>query len=228
MAGLQLLIMSLAPLFALAALVAFSIVTFFTILWYGLIAPTFNIDSGPGQIVTNIVCTLADQEASNSFSHPRLSAGKCVYQVLTGLGLNPLNAGNATGSIITSIANGLGNQSAADQAIYSATNYATFQCSGFDSVVDIMTGGVGDFTDAHNLDTINPSNYNFVAGVESCAPGDFFVDKNGKWGHTGLFVSVEGANIICLDANADGMGTVRDESTCRWPTSNIAGCLKSN
>ncbi len=228
MAGLQLIIMSLAPLFALAALVAFSIVTFFTILWYGLIAPTFNIDSGPGQIVANIVCTLAGQEAPGSSTNPRLAAGKCVFELLSKVGINPLNRENSGGVNFATFAQGLGNGAAAEEARYSAQTYGAFQCVGFDVVVNVMTGGSNGFTHAKYLNTIEPSGCNFVDGVGSCAPGDYFVDTGGDWGHTGLFVSLEGANIVCLDANSDGHGLVRDETTCRWPTSRIAGCLKCN
>lgn len=189
---------------------------------------TVQIDSGPSQIIANIVCSLAGTESPGSSSNPKLAAGKCVYEVLSGLGLNPLNKGNAVGAAVTTIANGLGNQEAAAEAVRSATDYLTFQCVGFDVVVSMMTGGSGGFSHAKLLDTIEPPGYHFVSGVGSCSPGDFFVDKNGDWGHTGLFVSLEGANIVCLDANSDGLGTVRDETTCRWPTNAIAGCLKAN
>ncbi len=219
---------NLLALLALAAAVTFGIIMFFVVIWSIIISPTVHLDSGPGQLVANIVCSLAGAEAPGNSSNPRLAAGKCVFELLSKAGINPLNKGNAAGAAFSSFETGLGNGTASDMARYSATQYGAFQCSGFDSVVDIMTGGVGDFTDAHNLDTINPSGYTFVAGVESCSPGDFFVDKNGTWGHTGLFVELAGAIIKCLDANFDGMGTVRDEKTCQWPTNRIAGCLKGN
>jgi len=215
-------------LLALSALVTICLVAFFTLVWYGLISPTFNIDSGAGELAINIACNLAGSEAPSESSNPKLAAGKCVFQLLDGLGINPLNKGNAVGAAFTSFATALGNQAAAAEAARSATEYLAFQCVGFDVVVSMMTGGGGTFTNAKDLDTIEPGGYDFVAGVGSCSPGDFFVDKNGTWGHTGLFVSVEGANIICLDANSDGHGLVRDEATCRWPTSRIAGCLKAN
>lgn len=215
-------------LLALSALVTISIIAFFTLVWYGIITPTFNIDSGAGELAINIACNLSGAEAPSESSNPRLAAGKCIFQLLDGLGINPLNKGNAVGSAFASFAAALGNPTAAAEAARSATDYLAFQCVGFDVVVSMMTGGGGSFTHAKLLDTIVPVGYKYVAGVGSCSPGDFFVDKNGDWGHTGLFVSVEGANIICLDANSDGKGLVRDEITCRWPTSRIAGCLKAN
>jgi hypothetical protein len=215
-------------LLALSAIVTICIVTFFTLIWYGLISPTFNIDSGAGELAISIACSLVGQESPNESSNPKLAAGKCVYELLTKAGINPLNKGNAVGVAFTSFSTALGNPAAAAEAARSATDYLAFQCVGFDVVVSMMTGGGGQFTHAKLLDTIEPAGYNYVAGVGNCAPGDFFVDKNGDWGHTGLFVSVEGANIICLDANSDGHGLVRDETSCRWPTSRIAGCLKAD
>ena len=201
--------------------------TSITLLYRGF-GDTINLDSGSAQqIISDIVCTLTGSEAPNSSSNSRLAAGKCVYQLLAKFNINPLNKGNASGGAFSSFSQSLGNQQAADEAKRSATNYATFQCSGFNMVVRVMTGEAADFTNAKDLDTITPSGLRFVAGVGSCSPGDFFVDKNGDWGHTGLFVDIAGANIICLDANSNGLGLVRDESTCRWPTNRIAGCLKN-
>lgn len=180
------------------------------------------------QIIANIVCTLGGAEAPGTSSNPRLAAGKCVYKLLTEAGINPLNSSNAAGPAFTSFSTGLGNGAAASEAQRSAQKYGAFQCVGFDVVVSMMTGGGGAFSDANLLDSIEPASYKFVAGVGSCSPGDFFVDKNGSFGHTGLYVAPAGANIVCMDANSDGRGTVRDDSTCRWPTNNIAGCLKRN
>jgi hypothetical protein len=99
--------------------------------------------------------------------------------LLDGLGINPLNKGNAVGAAFTSFATALGNPAAAAEAARSATDYLAFQCVGFDVVVSMMTGGGGEFSHAKLLDTIEPAGYDFVAGVGSCAPGDFFVDKMG-------------------------------------------------
>lgn len=180
------------------------------------------------QLAANIVCSLTSAVSPEGSSNPKLAAGKCVFELLSKAGINPLNRSNAAGPAFASFSTGLGNGAASEEAKRSATDYATFQCVGFDVVVSMMTGGGGEFSHAKFLDTIEPSGYRFVAGVGSCSPGDFFVDKNGAWGHTGLFVENAGANIVCLDANSDGLGTVRDETTCRWPTSAITGCLKSN
>jgi len=227
-AAVSILVGSLATLFASAAVVAAAIVGTLTLVWFGIISPTFQLDSSSSvqQVVGDIVCNLTGSEPPSSSANSKLAAGKCVYQLLTQFGLNPLNKGNATGGKFLSFAAGLGNQAAAAEAARSATKYLAFQCVGFDVVVDIMTGGQGGFTQASFLDTINPPGYTFVAGVGNCSPGDFFVDKNGAFGHTGLFVELAGANIVCLDANSDSNGLVRDETTCRWPTNKIAGCLK--
>lgn len=187
---------------------------------------TMKTDVGTSQAIANIVCTLIGSDVPSQSSNPRLAAGKCVYDLLSKAGVNPLNRGNTNSPGFKAFSAGLQNEAAAAEAKRSADSYATFQCSGFNMVVRVLTGESADFTNAKDLDTITPSGLRFVAGVGSCSPGDFFVDKNGDWGHTGLFVEVAGANIVCLDANADGRGTVRDEITCRWPTSRIAGCLK--
>lgn len=218
---------SLASLFVLAATWSLAVVAGFVLLFY-IFKTTTELYSGLSQTTANIVCSLAGAEAPSSSSNPKLAAAKCVFELLSKAGINPLNRGNAATAAFNSFATGLGNGAAAEEAQRSATNYATFQCVGFDIVVNMMTGGGNDFTNAKDLDTINPQGYDFVSGVGSCSPGDFFVDKNGTWGHTGLFVEDAGANIVCLDANSDGLGTVRDETTCRWPTNNIAGCLKAN
>ena len=190
---------------------------------------TIRLDSGIAENVANIVCTLAGEGAPNTSSNPKLAAGKCLAQLLSKFGINPLTENNAVGMAFNSFSAGLGNSAAAEEAKRSATSYKVFQCVGFDVVVDIMTGGSGTgFGDAKTLCDSPPSGYRPVFGVESCSPGDFFVDENGEYGHTGLFVSNDGPYIKCLDANGGGPGLVRDESSCVWPSSQIACCLKAN
>lgn len=187
---------------------------------------TSILDSGSGVLV-DIVCTLTGSTAPSAASNPQLSAGKCVYRLLTQFHLNPLNKNNASGTNFAAFSKGLGNGAAADVAQQSAQSFGAFQCVGLDTVVSIMTGGSSDFhQNAKDMLANPPPGYRPVYGATSCSPGDLFVDTGGTWGHTGLFVAPAGAVIKCIDANSDGYGTVRDETTCNWPTSRIAGCLK--
>lgn len=230
LAGLGAIIsMLFTTIFVPAMITVGSIILAFFLL-FQVFNTTIYTDSGTSiqQAISDIVCSITKSEAPSSSSNPKLAAAKCIYELLNTAQINPLNKSNASGANFNSFATALGNQLAASEISRSATEYLTFQCVGFDVAVDIMTGGSGGFTDAKDLDTNIPGGYSFKSGVDSCSPGDFFVDKNGKWGHTGVFVEPAGANIVCLDANSDGKGIVRDESTCRWPTSKIAGCLKKN
>lgn len=192
---------------------------------------TVRLDSGSAlqQVVGDIVCTLTGSEAPSKAGNPKLAAGKCVAQLLTQFGINPLTESNAVGAAFNSFSSGLGNGAAAAEAARSATSYKVFQCVGFDVVVDIMTGGSGTgWGNANTLLSSPPSGYKPVLGVGSCLPGDFFVDTSGVVGHTGIFVSNAGPYIKCMDANGGGPGLVRDESSCVWPSANVAGCLKKN
>jgi hypothetical protein len=218
----------LVTIVILAAAVSLILVTI-AFLLFQVFKTTINLDSGTAQITANIVCTLTGSGTPSSSSNPRLAAGKCIYQLLNQFHINPLNKGNAGGANFSAFATELGNGAAADVAQASAQQFGAFQCVGLDTVVSMMTGGSSAFyANAKDMLSNPPPGYHPVYGVGSCSPGDFFVDTGGTWGHTGLFVKPAGAVIICIDANSDGYGTVRDETTCQWPSSRIAGCLKKN
>jgi hypothetical protein len=218
----------LVMIFVLAATVSIVLIAVVFLL-FQVLKTTVNLDSGVAQLAANIVCNLTGSAAPNSSSNPQLAAGKCVYQLLSQFHINPLNRSNSAGVAFSAFSTSLGNGAAADVAQASAQQFGAFQCVALDTMVSVMTGGsVAFYANAKDMLSNPPPGYRPVFGVGSCAPGDFFVDTGGTWGHTGIFVENAGANIVCMDANSDGYGTVRDDTTCRWPTNKIAGCLKKN
>lgn len=185
-----------------------------------------SLDSGIGGIIGNILC-----DSGEGGGNSRARTAACIVEILSKCGINPLTAGNAQGSSWQCVLASTLAESALGELQYSATNYSVLQCVGFIVAVDAATGGLGrsaGFGHAKTLSTSVPKGYRFVAGVGSCAPGDFFVDVSGPWGHTGVFAGSAGAVIKCLDANGGGPGVVRGTDSCVWPASKIAGCLKRN
>jgi hypothetical protein len=221
LAFLQAAIMSLAPLFALAATIALGVTAFFALIWFGIISPSFKIDSGVGQVITSIIC-----DENGGDGNPSINTAMCIVKILSECGINPLTSGNANSSKWQCALAGLVAEDAMGVLKKSASDYAVLQCVGFVAAIDVAGGGSGQFPHAKLMDAIHPSNYRFVGGVGSCSPGDIFVDKNGDWGHTGIFMGVTGPTIKCIDANGGGPGQVRGVEECTWLTSKIAGCLK--
>lgn len=182
---------------------------------------TFKLDSGVGQAIVGILC-----DESGGGENSTINTAMCIAKILSDCGINPLSSGNANSSKWQCALASVIADDVMAELKRSASSYAVLQCVGFVAAIDISTGGSGAFPDAKNMDTIHPSNYRFVAGVGSCSPGDIFVDKNGDWGHTGIFVALSGPTIKCVDANGGGPGVVRGVESCTWLSSKIAGCLK--
>jgi hypothetical protein len=188
---------------------------------------TINIDSGVGQAITSILCEESSEGATGSTGgNSSTKTAACIVKILSDCAINPLTSGNANSSKWQCALASLVAQDAMEELKRSATSYSVLQCVGFVAAIDIANGGTGQFPDAKNMDTIHPSNYKWVSGVGSCSPGDIFVDKNGAWGHTGIFLSNAGPYIKCMDANGGGPGVVRGQDSCQWPSNKIAGCLK--
>ena len=186
----------------LPALIAVGAIVGGFFLLYQIFNTTIRLDSGPGGLIVDIVCSLAGTGAPSGASNSKLAAGKCVYQLLSKFGINPLTESNAVGAAFNSFSAGLGNGAAAAEAARSATSYKVFQCVGFDVVVDIMTGGAGWGGATPTLPS-PPSGYKPVFGVGSCSPGDFFVDTSGAVGHTGILSAMR---VHILNAWTNGGG----------------------
>lgn len=207
----------------LSAAVALGLLAFFMIFFNIFTKLPWDIDSAPGNLnLLNLVCDKTGQG-----DNPTINVAVCIAQILSDANLNPLTKSGVLSGLWQSIIAALSSfGGAAERLHYSANQYLTLQCSGLNSAIDVALGGSGHFSDANLLDTIEPPGYHFSPGVGSCSPGDFFVDKNGKWGHTGVYVSDGGPYIQCVDANSDGKGLVRGPDSCVWEKSKIAGCLK--
>ncbi len=188
---------------------------------------SIDLDSGAGQVISSILCDQNSTEAGGASSgNQATKTAACIVKILTDCAINPLTSSNANSSKWQCALASLVAQDAMEELKRSATSYSVLQCVGFVAAVDIASGGTGSFPNAKDMDTIHPSNYKWVSGVGSCSSGDIFVDKNGTWGHTGIFLSNGGPYIQCMDANGGGPGVVRGQGSCQWPSNNIAGCLK--
>lgn len=205
--------------FILAATVAIILVATTAILFY-VFKTTLTLDSGVGQQIVSILC---DEDAGNS----EVAAAACIVQILSECSLNPLTSSNANTPAWQCALAGLVAADAMEILKDSATSYTYVQCVGFVRAVDVATGGSGaGWGDAKTLDDSPPGGYTFVSGVGSCSPGDVFVDNNGDFGHTGIFLEHNGPIIKCMDANGGGPGLVRGADSCTWLSSNVVGCLK--
>lgn len=211
----------LVTLFLLAAAVALILVASVAIMFY-VFKTTITLDSNVGQRIVSILC---DESAGNS----EINAAACIVKILSDCSLNPLTSSNANTPAWQCALAGLVAADAMEILKDSATSYTYVQCVGFVRAVDVATGGPGaGWGDAKTLDDSPPEGYTFVSGVGSCSPGDVFVDNNGDFGHTGIFLEHNGPIVKCMDANGGGPGLVRGADSCTWLSPNIAGCLKKN
>ena len=209
---------AIAALFVQALMIAGIFLLSFMLI-FQIFKATVNLDSGVGKFIVNVVC---DESGNGNAS---VNAAACIAKVLSDCSLNPLTAGNSNTPTWQCVLASLLADDVTAELKRSATSYSVLQCVGLVAAVDIATGGSGGFPNAKDMDSTHPGSYEFHSGVGSCRPGDFFVDKNGTWGHTGVFIELAGPYIKCIDANGGGPGVVRDANTCVWPSSNIAGCL---
>lgn len=234
-AGIAAMLFSLAAVFVSAFVWSFSIIVVGGLLTF-FVNTTINLDSSAAQLVANVICAVAGESGetgqggadTGGGGNAALRTASCIHKILTDCGINPLTSSNANSSRwqCTVAQAALVAAGALEELKRSATSYDVLQCVGLIASVDIALGGSGGFGNAKDLETNKPGNYQYVSGVGNCRPGDFFVDKNGDWGHTGVFVSNAGPYIKCIDANGGGPGVVRDSNSCVWPTDKIAGCLK--
>ncbi len=240
LAFLQAMLLSLVPLFTLAAGLSLAIVAFMTLMWYGFISPTFNLDSGVNQLLTNILCendasgssseTVESSETvgSTSKSGKVASCANCLVKALTecyGSGMISSEKINSIG-IKCIVAKAI-IQSSADAISASATQFNWLQCVGFTRAAAICAGGdLEKNSEGRAAGYINnaPRGYRYSSGPGSCRPGDLGL-IDGDIGHIFVWGNANGpAMVDAIDANYVCDGCVSAKNPI--PYSSIAGCLK--
>lgn len=226
LAFLQGIILSLAPLFALAAAIALGAVAFVVLFWHILISPTFNLDSNTGlaQIFTAIVCN----EDKTAEVNKTASCANCLVKYLTAC----YGSGKISGSLISS--KGLGcliaskvAPNVAEAIKTSAVGEGWLQCIGFARAA-ALCGGAGSFegrATASGYINNAPPGFKYVAGAGSCKPGDLGLIA-GDIGHIFVWGNPNGSSVDAIDANYVCDGCVSDKNPI--PLSRVAGCLKRN
>jgi surface antigen len=213
-------LLSLAALFVSALVWASITIMSLFILYFGFLLPSTQIDPGTGyqQLVANIVC-----DTTSDTNNPAVAA-VCIADYLIGCKLNPLTA-----SLLQSsgwkclLAQTALNSYAKDAIELSTSSQNTFQCVG------MAAAYVGQAFNMY-FPQINAKDYannapNGFKWTTSCKDGALFVDTGGTFGHIGVVVKCGPANIVCVDTNYGGPGVTRNQDTCRYDTSKIAGYL---
>jgi len=205
----------------LAGAIALGITAFGFFFFKAFTTMPADIDPGPAELLVAIFCD------SSSNNDPTANAAICIADILTKAGLNPLFAGSVNSSPWQQIVAQLASDTVKAIA-KSAIGQDWFQCVGLvAAAIAESGGGYWEPPNAKDLVNINPPGYDFVAGAGSCQAGDIFVDTHGTWGHTGVVIDPNaGAFVTCVDANYSGPGAIRNQDSCRYPKSLIAGCLK--
>lgn len=226
LAFLQAIILSLAPLFGLAAAIALGAVAFIVLFWHILISPTFNLDANTGlaQIFTSIVC----DEDKTAEVNKTASCANCLVKYITAC----YGSGKISGSLMSSkgigclIASKLAPNVA--QAIQdSAVHEGWLQCIGFARAA-ALCGGASSFEGrvvAAGYINNAPPGFKYVSGAGSCKPGDLGL-IDGDIGHIFVWGNPNGSSVDAIDANYVCDGCVSDKNPI--PLSRVAGCLKRN
>lgn len=235
---LQGAIMSLAPLFGLAGAVALGAVAFFSILWYGLISPTFQLDSGTAlqQVAISLLCNSSGAEKGSSAT---ANVALCIAEIASKCeGVNPMTKEVVNSSKWQCLVAGLVFGEATSELAKSANSQNWLQCVGLSAAS--AAGGGGAFStgqrNACSYANINkPSGYQYLPGCPNMQPGDHFimgadncVSSGGSTvGHIGVVIKPEdGQKFTCVDANYGTDGLIRGPETCFFAKSEISGCLR--
>lgn len=225
-------------LLALSALVTVSIITFFTLIWFGLINPTFDIDSGTSELIASIICddagnttipgTTSQNDPANQVaggSSSVLARASCLAKYLNQCYGPSVNANNVAKGL-SCLATYTIAPSAIEEINKSASGFVNLQCVGF---VKAAVAWAGKTISSHNACGY-VSDPNFVSGLSGVKPGYPIIFKSSGTcsdeapGHIGILKEDAGANICLVDANQKCAGCVVDGNCL--PKTNVAGYLK--
>ena len=216
-------------LLVLSALVTVGIVTFFTLVWYDLISPTFHLDSNLTEIVAPVICDQSSSSSSSTSSSSSAAAAMCIVETLQKCSLNPLTSSLLNGTAWKCALAALAKPQVAE-AIYNSTlhnNY--FQCVGFVAATAAWIGKPISQINACSYVNNAPSGFKYISGTGGISVGDFFVIgssncANDSPGHIGVVCGISGVIIKACDANYSVAGGVRSDG--QFAKSQITGYLK--